>query len=407
MKAVGYLRVSTEEQVLEGYSLDAQKNKIIEYCKTNGYDLIDYYVDEGISGKSLKRPKVQELISDVKKRKFNAIVVYRLDRFTRSLKDLANLIELFDKFNVLIKSTSEDLDISSLSGRAMVQMLGVFAEFERGAIAERVALGREQRARDGFYDAPGGMLGYNYDKDNQIYNINLEESELVKEIFALHQSGKGVDAICKILNNRGVKTRRGSMFHRTFIIRMIKKGWYYCGKLRYTTKSGEIIFQNAKNIPNPILTEEEFLKSYKIYGANKRDSRKKHSDDKYIFKGKLRCAYCGTMLISNTSAKRKNKHAPDKVYRYYRCYHKREGQCNESRYWTSNQVDMVFLDYLKKFSESKIDLDLIIALGDANEIKNKKRLLEEKISKEQNRKKRLQYLLLDEDINKNDFLKMV
>jgi len=408
MKAVGYIRVSTEEQVLEGYSIESQKNQIIGCCETNGYDLIGFYIDEGISGKSLRRPKVQEMIADVKSHKFDIIVIYRLDRLSRSLRDLANLIDLLDKHGVQIKSISENFDLSSLSGRAMAQMLGVFAEFERGSIAERVAVNLEQKALEGYYKAPKAPFGYVYDPETQNYFINPDQAAIVREIFELHQSGKGVDAICRIMNERGIKTTEGSMFHRTFIIRMFQNGWYYCGKFmfRQRSKKYKSMLLDAKNIPEPILTEEEFLRSHKIYGANARDNRKKHSDDKYIFKGKLRCAYCGTMMISNTSAKRKNKHAPDKIYRYYRCYRKREGRCDKARYWLSNQVNDAFIDYLKKFAASEIDFDLEVSKENAEEIKNKKRLFEEQISKEQNRKKRLQYLLLDEDINKDDFLRM-
>ena len=188
MKAVVYMRVSTEEQALEGYSIEAQKNRGIDFCEKNGYELVGYYIDEGISGKSLNRPKVQELISDVKDRRFDVVIVYKLDRFSRSLKDIANIIELFNKYNVQLKSTSEDLDVSSLSGRAMIQMLGVFAEFERGTIADRVAMGKEQRAREGYYDSPGKILGYTYDSINRQYLIEHDKAEIVKEIFKLHNT---------------------------------------------------------------------------------------------------------------------------------------------------------------------------------------------------------------------------
>ena len=307
MKAVGYLRVSTEEQALEGYSISSQKNQIIECCKANQYELIDFYADEGVSGKSLKRPKVMELIADVKAHKFDIIVIYRLDRLSRSLKDLADLIELFDKFNVLIKSTSEELDISSLSGRAMIQMLGVFAEFERGSISERIIVNLEQRVRDGYFHSPGGMFGYTYDKENKIYNINPEEAAIIQEIFAMHQSGLGVNAICRSLNSRGIKTARGRTFYRSFIARMLRDGWHLCGKLHRKTRSGEIIHKDAINILEAILTEEVFLRSNKIYAATFTKQRKKHGDDRYIFKGKLRCAYCGRVMLTSSCRKKKKQ----------------------------------------------------------------------------------------------------
>lgn len=405
MKAVGYIRVSTEEQFLEGYSVAAQKNLIQKYCNANNYDLIDLYVEEGVTAKTLNRPRVQELLTDAEQEKFDVVIVYRLDRLTRRLSNLTSLVELFLKHDIELKSLTENLDISSLSGRAMLQILGVFAEFELGSISERVAIAREQRARQGYYDSPGGVFGYDYDKENQTYSINEKEALIVREIFELHQSGKGVDYICRELNSKGVKTRNGKQIYRTFINRMIKKGWYYCGKVHYECKSGEIIYQDAINIPKPILTEEEFLRSNKIYGARVYDQRKKHTDDKYIYKGKLRCAYCGTLFISNTTTHRRTTKTEDSVYRYYRCYQRREGRC-PAKYWFAPKVDKAFVDFLKRFASE--DIKVVTEIDDAN--KNKlikdKTLLENKIAKEKERKRRLQYLLLDEDLDKDEFIKM-
>lgn len=346
---------------------------------------------------------MKELIEDVKKNKLRIIVVYRLDRITRSLKDLANLMELLDRYNVKLKSISEELDITSLSGRAMIQMLGVFAEFERGSIAERVAMGREQRAKEGYYTAPGRMFGYNYDKDNQIYTINEDEALIVKEMFELHRSGKGIDAITKICNEKGYKTSTGGDFNRHFVKRAIVNGWYYCGKLKFTKKNGEHFIVDAINIPKPILTEEEFMQSYKIYGAKALDQAKKHSDDVYVFKGKLRCAYCGILLTSNTSAHRTNKEAPDKVYRYYRCYRKREGRC-ENKYWLSTLADSAFYDFVNRFGSAPIESDLELSLEQRDNLLNNKKVFEEKIEKELERKRKLQLLLLDDTFSKDEFL---
>lgn len=406
MKAAIYIRVSTEEQAIEGYSIEAQKNRAIEYCSKMGYDIVGFYVDEGISGKSLNRPKVQELIQDVKKRKFDIVVLYRLDRFTRSLKDLANIIELFDKYNVQMKSTSEDLDVSSLSGRAMVQMLGVFAEFERGSIAERVAMGLEQRMREGLYKSPRPPFGYTYDKVTKSYLIDPPRAELVREIFRLHQSGKGVDSICKIMNERGIKTSYNSEFHRTFVKRMFTNGWYYCGRMQFTTRAGELINIKAVNIPEPILTEDEFRRSNKIYGSKAKNTRKRWKDENYTFKGKLRCDFCRTLMTPNTSAYRKNKDESDQVYRYYRCYRVREGRC-DNKYWLSSQLDQAFQEFLQELSNKDYSVRSKYVQKDIESIIRKIEFYKDEINKQNERKNKLQFYLIDEVIDRSDYLRNI
>ena len=402
MRAAIYIRVSTEEQKQEGYSVEAQKQRGIEYCKIHGYNIIGFFIDEAISGKSLKRPAVQEMFREVEKNNIDIIVMYRLDRLSRSLKDLANVIELLDKHDVAIKSTSEDLDISSLSGRAMVQMLGVFAEFERGSIAERVSMGREQRAREGLYSSPGCVFGYDYNKDSGLYTINSREAIIVREMFELHQRGKGVDYIVREFNRKGYRSSTGGDFNRTFVVRAFKKGWYYCGKFQYITKGGETLLLDAKNIPDPILTIEEFEASNKIYGANAKDQAKKNSNDEFIFKGKIRCHHCKTILHSNVSARRFNKDGSKHYYRYYKCYNIRQGRC-KNRYWLASKVDDKFLEFLREFAENNTETSLELKKQQIHDLQSKKQLLEEMLAKESSKKKKLQQFLLDGTFTKVEF----
>lgn len=382
--------------------MEAQKQRGIEYCKVHDYNIVGFFIDEAISGKSLKRPAVQDLFNEIKKNNIDIIVLYRLDRLSRSLKDLANIIELLDAHEVAIKSTSEDLDISSLSGRAMIQMLGVFAEFERGSIAERVAMGREQRAREGLYSSPGCVFGYDYNKETGLYSINSREAIIIKKMFELHQKGKGVDFIVREFNRRGYKSSTGGEFNRTFVSRAFKKGWYYCGKFKYTTKAGEVLILVAKNIPDPILTIEEFERSHKMYAANAYSQAKKNSNEEFVFKGRIRCDYCKTILHSNISAKRGNSDGSKHYYRYYKCYKIRQGRC-ENKYWLASKVDNEFLEFLKEFADSKIEVSLELKKQQINDLQNKKNILTESIVKEKNKKKKLQLLLLDETFSKEDF----
>ena len=136
IKAVGYVRVSTEEQAREGLSLDAQEEKIRAYCTAKGWRLVRIYRDEGFSGKDLNRPGLQSLIQDLKNDGFEAVVVAKLDRLTRSVRDLGYLIDdLFD--GVALASVEESLDTTTAGGRFVLHILGAVAQWERETIAER------------------------------------------------------------------------------------------------------------------------------------------------------------------------------------------------------------------------------------------------------------------------------
>ena len=161
MQTAIYCRVSTEEQATEGFSIHAQKDKLTKYASINDWDIVDYYVDDGISGKNLTdRKEVSRLIEDVKKGKINNVLIYKLDRLTRSVKDLIYLIELFDSHNCTFNSQTEKIDTSNAVGRMFVKIIGIFAEFERENLAERVSLGYEQKTREGNYTNCNGVYGY-------------------------------------------------------------------------------------------------------------------------------------------------------------------------------------------------------------------------------------------------------
>ena len=161
MQTAIYCRVSTEEQATEGFSIHAQKDKLTKYAESNDWDIVDYYVDDGISGKNLTdRKEVSRLIEDVKKGKINNVLIYKLDRLTRSVKDLIYLIELFDSHNCTFNSQTEKIDTSNAVGRMFVKIIGIFAEFERENLAERVTFGYEQKTKEGNYTNCNGVFGY-------------------------------------------------------------------------------------------------------------------------------------------------------------------------------------------------------------------------------------------------------
>ena len=143
-----YIRVSTEDQATEGFSINAQKEKLTKYAEINDWQILDYYIDDGISGKNIKdRPEITRMLNDIKKRKIKNVLVYKLDRLTRSLLNLMELINLFETYDCSLNSHTEKLDTSNAVGRMFVKILGTFAEFERENLAERVIFGYEQKQK--------------------------------------------------------------------------------------------------------------------------------------------------------------------------------------------------------------------------------------------------------------------
>jgi site-specific DNA recombinase len=175
-----YIRVSTQDQAQHGFSLDAQEESLINYAKALGYEILKIYRDEGKSAKNLNRPEMQNLLKDAEERKFQAIFIYKLDRFSRSLKDLILTIDKLKEWNIDFISLQDKIETASASGKLMFQIIGAFAEFERNIIGDRTTFGMERKAREGGFitKAPKG-----YKLVNKQLIKNEEESQKIKELF--------------------------------------------------------------------------------------------------------------------------------------------------------------------------------------------------------------------------------
>src|SRR5690554_6076229 len=160
MKARIYIRVSTEDQAKEGFSLSAQEEKCKQFIEFNDWTYDGVYKDDGFSGKDLKRPAIQQLLRDIKQREFDALVVYRLDRLTRSVVDLHYLLDLFDKHKVMFKSATEPYETTSAIGRLFVSIVGSLAQWERENMIERVKVAMEKRALEGKRNGANPPYGY-------------------------------------------------------------------------------------------------------------------------------------------------------------------------------------------------------------------------------------------------------
>lgn len=183
MRIATYIRVSTQEQALEGYSIDAQKERLTSYCKAKGWTLSHEYVDGGFSGSNLDRPQMQRMIADISNGLFDGVLVYKLDRLSRSQKDTLYLIEdVFLKNNIAFVSLNENFDTSTPFGRAMIGILSVFAQLEREQIKERTRMGLEERIKKGNHHSYA-PFGYRHAEEGLV--IEPAEAAVVHKIFEM------------------------------------------------------------------------------------------------------------------------------------------------------------------------------------------------------------------------------
>jgi len=175
-----YIRVSTQDQAQHGFSLDAQEDSLQNYAKALGYEIYKLYKDEGKSAKDLNRPEMINLLRDAEARKFQAIFIYKLDRFSRSLKDLILTIDKLKDWGIDFVSLQDKIETASASGKLMFQIIGAFAEFERNIIGDRTKFGMARKAKEGGFitKAPKG-----YKLLNKQLIVDDEESSKVKNIF--------------------------------------------------------------------------------------------------------------------------------------------------------------------------------------------------------------------------------
>jgi site-specific DNA recombinase len=218
-RAIGYCRVSTDEQSRNGLSMDGQEAKIRAFAKSQGWDLTEMYSDPGYSGKDLNRPGISRMIEDAEAGRFDAVLVYKVDRLSRKMKDLWHLLEnVFEPHRIGFKSISESFDTVSPTGRAFLGMLSVFAQLERDQTRERIkdALAHKKSKKEWVGRPPYGFKILKRDdshggiaKDKHL-TVKEDEARIVKLIFQARSRGRGLTDIVRMLQHKGINTRKWS-----------------------------------------------------------------------------------------------------------------------------------------------------------------------------------------------------
>lgn len=373
MRARIYTRVSTDEQI-EGYSLEVQKERCISFVNSQGWELEEIVSDEGYSGYYIDRPGLQKILEDAKEHKFDIVIVYKLDRFSRKLQDLLNILELLSSYDISLKSVTEPFDTLTSHGKLQFQILGSFAEFERNRLKERIFPGMVKGVRNGQWQ--GGRYppyGYRYDKNEKKLILVEDEAETVKLIFELALEGLSTVKIAKELTNRKIiNIRSNKPFQSSHIGRMLRNP-LYTGKIvwnRYSYSKKIKAGKTYKYTPNPtdkwiigpgrhepIVSESDFKLVQSILDERAEKLRvkgytttgRRNLDSNHILSGIIYCkcglTMYGERVISNLRAK---------VYkRRYRCSSKvRYGVvCGEKKTTIyAEKVENEIINILAKFA---------------------------------------------------------
>jgi DNA invertase Pin-like site-specific DNA recombinase len=204
-----YIRVSTEDQAREGYSLGAQKERLVAYCEAQGWEVIDVYQDDGHSGRNTRRPAYQRML--LEKDRWDIMLVMKMDRIHRNSKNFMIMMESLEKWGKKFTSMNESLDTSNAVGRFVVDIIQRIAQLESEQIGERTYMGMAQKAESG-----SGLLGFNPPYGYSIAENDLciipEEASVVQEIFSKYMAGETMSNIAWTLNKNEVPTRRGFMW---------------------------------------------------------------------------------------------------------------------------------------------------------------------------------------------------
>lgn len=309
-----YPRVSTAEQAKEGYSIGEQTERLMKYCEAMGWTVYKTYTDAGYSGGNTDRPALQEMIRDVKAGKLDKVVVYKLDRLSRSQLDTLYLIEkVFLTNGCDFVSMNENFDTSTPFGRAMIGILAVFAQLEREQIKERMMMGKEARAKEGkFHGSRFTPFGYDYINGELIPNDF--DTMIVQKIFDLAQGGFSPYKIAKELTESGF-VREGGHDWRDTSVRRVLTNKTYIGYIRHHDE-----WMNG--IHDAIIDQTQFYEVQKILSIRTEQHRKHNrrcGKATTYLGGFLCCAQCGAKYSKNTITSKKKPDGSRYRYEFFGC----------------------------------------------------------------------------------------
>ena len=305
-----YVRVSTDDQRDNGYSIDSQLRMIKEYCEKNNYSIIDVYNDAGYSGKDLMRPEMQRLLADIKSKKIDKLIAIKVDRLTRNNYDGFWLLNYCEEHDVKIELILEPYDVSTANGEMIFGMNLVFGQRERKEIGARTKRAMEEMALEKIHPSKA-PYGYIRNKESGHLEIEPIEAQVVKDIFELCKQGNSTRNIATIMKDNNAYLKQGKWASdRVYKIltNSIYIGIFEYGK--YKRKSQDIL--KVENYCEPIIDETTWNATRNVLVKNKHSN---YGEYIHLFSGLVKCPICGNIMSSSESF----KYPKGKVYYHLRC----------------------------------------------------------------------------------------
>jgi site-specific DNA recombinase len=307
VRVATYTRISTDE-ARQPNSLEAQRVRLEAFVNSQPEWGIERRYEDQFTGTVIDRPALTRLLKDARLGRFDVLLVYRVDRLARSIRGLAQIIDELDQAGVIFRSATEPFDTGTPAGRMMVQMLGVFAEFERALIVERITAGLERKAARGGWCGGQRPFGLNIAADRDHLERNPTEAPLVPVIFDEYVHRKaGSSAIASWLNEQGYRTKNGRLWSQESVITVLRNRVYI----------GEIYYRgNWYPAPHePLIPTELFDKAQAILTERCEDhSKRAATPAEYLLTGRVRCGRCGQAYVGTAA------HGRNGRYTYYTCF---------------------------------------------------------------------------------------
>ena len=373
VKVYMYTRVSTSMQI-DGFSLDAQKERVRKYADAFNYEIVGEYEDAGKSGKSIEgRAEFKKMLEDINSNKdgVSYVLVFKLSRFGRNAADILNSLQVMQDNNVNLISVEDGIDSSKDSGKLVITILSAVSEIERENILVQTMEGRKQKAREGKWN--GGFAPYGYTLINGKLEIQENEAKDIRILFDKYANTEmGANGIAKYLQQQGIKKiarqNGSSPYFSAHLIRLILDNPVYCGKISYGRRKNEkvtgtrgqyrIVKQNdfmlSDGIHEPIIDMELWEKTQEKRRAQsqKYEHVNKGKDAKiHLLSGLIKCPICGAGMYSNKSVKKKPNGDHYKDYFYYGCKHRsleRGHRCTYNKQLPEEKLDAAVAEVIGK-----------------------------------------------------------
>ena len=307
-----YVRVSTDDQRDNGYSIDSQLRMIKEYCEKNDYNIVDVYNDAGHSGKDLMRPEMQRLLTDIKSKKIDKLIAIKVDRLTRNNYDGFWLLNYCEEHDVKIELILEPYDVSTANSEMIFGMNLVFGQRERKEIGARTKRAMEEMALEKIHPSKA-PYGYIRNKETGHLEVEPIEAQVVKDIFELCKQGNSTRSIATIMKDNNAYLKQGKWASDRIykiLTNAIYIGIFEYGK--YKRKSQDIL--RVENYCEPIIDEVTWNATRNVLVKNRHSN---YGEYIHLFSGLVKCPICGNIMSSSESFKYPNGKL--KVYYHLRC----------------------------------------------------------------------------------------